>query len=89
MSERHVFDRAIAAINRLLVHWALVESDPAISRELAAKAEDFEASLLAYLEWSEARANEAQVAERRQIVGTTLSKIAKFRAKLAGQDRTI
>lgn len=85
MSERRVFDKAIAAVDRVLEHWALVESDPRAARELAAKAEEFEASLLAFLESPEAQAQGAEVARRRQIVERTLSKIAKFRAKLAGQ----
>ena len=42
MSERRVFDKAIAAVDRVLEHWALVESDPRAARELAAKAEEFE-----------------------------------------------
>ncbi len=89
MNERRVFYRAIAAMDRVLEHWALVEQEPGAVQELSAKAEAFEASLVAFLESPEAQANGAEAAKWRRTAERTLSKIAKFRAKVAGQERPV
>lgn len=89
MNERRAFDGAIAAIDRVLERWPLIERDASAVRELAAKAEDFEAKLLSFLESPEAQGGGAEAARRRKIVDRTLLKVVKFRAKLAGQDRPI
>ena len=88
MSERRAFDESvIAAIDRVLEHWALLERDPDAGRELAAKTEDFEKHLLSFLETTEGQAEE--ITRQREVAKSTLSKIARFRAKLAGQERPI
>ena len=86
--QQQEFDESLVPlIDRVLAQWDALQRDPNAVAGLAAKTEAFEKHLLEFLETTEGQAE--KITRQREVAKNTLSKIARFRAKLAGQDRAI